>query len=94
MSRIEVTPATLGETADRLRAASMDARRVRLALAEAGPEVTGSAELSAALAQHADAWGWCLDRLNERVQAVARALEGGARAYDRVEQAVVGGSSP
>lgn len=88
MSRIEVAPATLAETADRLRAASLDAGRVRQALAAAGPSVTGSAELSAALSEHADAWGWSLDRLHERVQAVARALDTGARAYDRVERAV------
>lgn len=92
MSRIEVAPATLAETASRLRAASMDAHRVRRAMADAGPAVTGSRDLSAALAEHATAWGWALDRLHERVQAVARSLDTGARAYDQVEQTVADGS--
>lgn len=94
MSRIEVTPATLAETADRLRAASLDAQRVRRALADAGPAVTGSVELSAALSEHAEAWGWSLDRLRERVRAAALALDTGARTYDRVEQAVADASTP
>jgi len=88
MSRIEVAPVTLSETADRLRAASLDARRIRRELAEAGPAVTGDAELSAALAEHADAWGRFLDQMHERVRAVARALESGADAYQQVEYAV------
>ena len=88
MSRIAVAPATLTETADRLRAAGLDARRVRAAFAQAGPSVTGSAELSAALADHAQAWGWCLDRMHERVRATARALEAGATAYEEVERSV------
>lgn len=88
MSRIQVEPASLTETADRLRAAALDARRVCQVLREAGPEVSGSAELSAALHEHADAWGWFLERTHERVRSAARALDAAARAYDRVERAV------
>lgn len=88
MSRIEVEPTTLAETAERLRAAALDARRVCQALRDAGPDVTGSAPLAAALREHADAWGWCLDRAHERVRTAARALDGAAVAYDRVEQAI------
>jgi len=89
MSRIEVTPRALSETARRLRTATVDAGRARRALAAADPAVTGSAELSAALSEHADAWGWSLDRLSDRVRAVARSLDTGAATYSQVEQAVV-----
>jgi hypothetical protein len=88
MSRIDVEPSTLAETADRLRTAALDARRVCRALREAGPDVTGSAPLTAALREHADAWGWCLDAAHERVRTAARALHGAAAAYDRVERAI------
>lgn len=88
MSRIEVAPTTLSQTADRLRAASLDARRVQRALQEAGPAVTGSAELTAALHQHAEAWGWSLDRAHERVRGAARAMDTAAVAYEQVERAV------
>lgn len=88
MSRLGVDPATLTETADRLRAADLAARRLRRALAEAGVEVTGSAELSAALGEHANAWAWCLERVHERVRAAARAVDGAAEAYQGVERAV------
>lgn len=88
MSRIEVAPPALTETADRLRAAALDARRVRRALHEAGPTVTGSAALTEALREHAEAWGWCLDRAHQRVRDAAGALDAAAAAYDRVEQAI------
>lgn len=88
MSRIEVEPTTLAETADRLRAAALDARRVCQALRGAGPEVTGSASLTAALREHADAWGFCLDEIHQRVRTAARTLHGAAAAYDRVERAI------
>lgn len=88
MSRLEVDPVTLAETADRLRGADLAARRLRRAFAEADPEVTGSAELSAALREHADAWAWCLDRVHERVRAAAGAVDAAADAYDAVERAV------
>jgi len=89
MSRIEVTPVSLSETARRLRTASVDAQRARRALAAAGPSVTGSADLSAALSEHAEAWGWSLSRLAGRVRDVARSLDTGAAAYDRTEEAAV-----
>lgn len=88
MSRLEVDPATLTETADRLRAADLAARRLRHAFAVADPEVTGSAALTAALREHADAWTWCLDRVHERVRAAARAVDAAAVGYDAVERAV------
>ena len=94
MTRIEVTPAALEATAEHLRDTNVDTRRARRALADAGPAVTGSPELSAALSEHAEAWGWCLDRLRERVQAASRALATGAQAYDRVEEAVATASTP
>ena len=87
-SCIEVSPDALTETADLLRAAATDARRVRRDLADAGVAITGSEELSAALSEHADAWGWSLDRLHERVQSVARTLDRAAMTYDQVEQHV------
>jgi len=93
MTRIEVAPATLSETADRLRAAGLDVARIRRDLAAAGPTETGSPELSAALAEHADAWGWCLDRLHDRARAAARALDSAAAAYESVEGAVTGAAT-
>lgn len=89
MTHIEVTPASLEQTADRLRATDLVARRTRRALAGAGPAVTGSVELSAALSEHAEVWGWCLERLHERLLATSRALTDAARAYEQVEQSVV-----
>jgi len=89
MSRIEVTPAALSQTARQLRSATVGAHRARRALADAGPSVTGSADLSAALSEHAEAWGWSLDRLSERVRDVARSLDAGSAAYDRLEGTVV-----
>jgi hypothetical protein len=88
MSRIAVAPPTLHETADRLRSAAIDARRVCEALSAAGPATTGSAELTAALREHAEAWRWCLEQAHDRARAAARALDTAARAYDRVECAV------
>jgi hypothetical protein len=87
-SCIEVSPDALHETADLLRAAVTDARRVRRDLADAGVAVTGSQELSVALSGHADSWGWSLDLLHERVQSVARTLDAAAASYDQVEQHV------
>ncbi len=88
MSRIEVLPPTLAETADRLRSAALDARRVREALSAADPATTGSAELTAALREHSESWRWCLEQAHDRVRAAARALDAAARAYEQVERAV------
>lgn len=93
MTSIEVTPASLEQTADRLRATDLVARRTRRALAGAGPAVTGSVELSAALSEHAEVWGWCLERLHERLLATSRALADAARAYDQVDGAVAAASA-
>lgn len=93
MTRIEVTPASLAETAARLGSTHPAARQARRALSSAGPQVTGSAELAAALAEHAQVWGWCLERSQERLLAGSRALADAARAYERVEWAVAAAAS-
>jgi len=86
MTRIEVTPASLADMAARLGTTDLAARQARRALAAADPQITGSAELSAALSEHAEAWGWCLERLQERLLAGSRALADAARAYEQVER--------
>lgn len=88
MSRIEVAPHVLTDTADRLRAATLDAQRVGRSLRDAGPSVTGSAALTDALREHAETWGPTLDRAHQRVGVAARALDEAAAAYDCTEQAV------
>jgi hypothetical protein len=93
-SRIEVDPGELAETAHRLRCAAIEVRRVRERLAAAGPAVTGSSGLSAALREHADAWGWSLERMKERAEGAAAALDAAAEAYRRVERSIAGGCAP
>lgn len=88
MSRIEVTPAALLDMADRLHTTNVVARRARSALSSAGPEVTGSVELTTALSEHAQAWEWCLERLSDRLLSGSRALADAARAYGRIDEAV------
>lgn len=89
MSQIEVMPESLRDTAERLRSTNVVARRARRALAGAGPEITGSVPLSAALSDHSDAWEWCLQRLHDSLLSGSRALTDAARAYEHVEQSVV-----
>ena len=94
MTRIEVTPASLADTAARLGTTDLAARQARRALAAADPQITGSAELSAALSEHAEAWGWCLERLQERLLAGSRALADAARAYEQVDRSAAAAAAP
>lgn len=93
MTRIEVTPAALAETAARLSNTDLAARRVRRALSAVGPQVTGAAELAAVLAEHAQVWGWCLERSQELLLAGSRALTDAARVYEQVERDVAEAAS-
>lgn len=88
MSRIEVTPASLLDMAERLRTTTVLARRARDALAGAGPEVTGSVELSAALSEHAEVWEWCLEHVHDKLLRGSQALADAARTYGQIDGAV------
>ena len=89
MSHIEVTPEYLRDAAGRLRSTHVVARRARTALAGAGPGITGSVALSAALSEHSDAWEWCLQRLHDRLVSGSRALADAALAYEAFERSVI-----
>lgn len=88
MSTIEVDPDVLVAAARHLRAANAAARQVHRSAAAASPAVTGSSELSAALAGHAEAWGWTIEAIEDRVREASAALESGGLTYDWVEQCV------
>lgn len=94
MREIEVRTETLAETADRLRSATVEARRLRMAMRDADLAVTGSAEVSAALSQHTEEWDYSLGRLHERLRSLARALDTSARTYNAVERAITAASTP
>ncbi len=89
MVQIEVTPESLHDAAGRLRSTHVIARRATRVLAGAGPAITGSVALSAALSEHSDAWEWCLQRLHDRLVSGSRALDGAALAYEQLERSVV-----
>jgi chromosome segregation ATPase len=94
MPEIDVRTETLAETADRLRSATVEARRLRLAIQDADVTVTGSTEVSAALSQHTEEWDHSLDRLHARLRSLARALDTSARTYNSVERALTTASTP
>lgn len=86
MSAIVVDPPALEATARHLRAACTAARAVARASSGLPTSVTGSADLSAALRGHAEAWSATIERVDDRVRDVADLLAAGGRTYDQVEQ--------
>lgn len=83
---IEVTPERLIVAAQRLRAVCAQARRLQAQAAATGPDVTGSAVLSAALDEHAQVWGWTVEQLEDRVRAISDLLAAAGQTYTWLEE--------
>ena len=88
MSEIEVEPDRLLRLAQRLQTACAEARRLQLVTAEAGPQVTGSPELSVALDRHAEAWEWTVRLVEQQARDLAELLSGAATTYDWLEDCI------